>query len=782
MHTLENDVFQLVVHADHACFDLQPRQWPHPMLRGARLSAAYRAGGSRFEALSERWTPFDIQPERLWATAQGDLHALRVAIGPDEQGVSFEITFALPREAGLFLWKVAVRNTSQQAIFLDRITLLEAGERLNGGRVWLPSSAQPRHAWYSHGWQSWNYTAAYASDQGSRRTRLGLLEAPMYICDGTPQPSRPGHYSSDFFGALIDRGSRAGFLAGFLSQKQHFGSLEAFLEDRLALRMWANGDGTRVEPGGGVETDWAVIQVLDLDQPQPLDPFLDAAARENAVNVPREVLAGWCSWYYYYQKVTAEAVRQNLDTVQAVAPRLPLDLVQIDDGFEAQIGDWFDFHPGFPQGVAPLAEEIRSAGRTPGLWLAPFIVHPKSRLAAEHRDWLLRDRRGRLVRSGFNWNALTFALDLTVPAALEYACAVVDRAAHDWGYPYLKLDFLYAGGLAGSYCDPYLSRAQVLRRGLEALRAAAGPETTLLGCGVPLGTALGLFEAMRIGADVAGTWQPRYLGTSLFFGAEPHMPALRNGIQNTLTRAPMHGRWWINDPDCLLVRPDTDLTLAEVQSFATAIGMTGGSLLLSDDLPALPPERLRIAEVLLPVVGQRPQVLDLFDRETPARLRLDMGGAVGEWHVLALFNWEDEPRELLFHAADFRLPAVEYRLRSFWDGRVRNLPSGGSLNLGCVPPHGCVLLAARPVSTAPQYLGSDLHFSQGVEVSAWDAGPDSVRFALNLPPARQGWAVLWLPSAPRRVIVDGENTIWKKQDDAYLIPVKGTSRVEIILM
>lgn len=779
MHTLENDVFQLTVRPDSACFDLQPQAWPHPMLRGARLSAVYRAGGSRFEALNERWAPCSLQTERLWPTLQGELQGLRVVIGPDDQGVTFEITFALPREAGLFLWKVAVRNSSPQPIFLDRVTLLEAGERLNGGRLWLPSSAPPRHSWYSHGWQSWNYTATYASDQGSRRTRLGLLEAPMYICDGTPQPARPGHYSSDFFGALVERGSRAGFLAGFLSQMQHFGSLEAFLEDRLALRMWANGDGARIEPGGVVETDWAVIQVLDLDHPQPMDIFLEAAARENTAKVPRVVPSGWCSWYYYYQKVTAADVRQNLDAVKAMAAGLALDLVQIDDGFEAQIGDWFDFQPTFPQGVAPLAEEIRAAGCTPGLWLAPFIVHPKSRLAAEHPDWLLRDRRGRLVRSGFNWNALTLALDLTVPAALEYACAVIDRAAHEWGYPYLKLDFLYAGGLAGSYRDPHQSRAQVLRRGLEALRAAAGPETTLLGCGVPLGTALGLFEAMRIGADVAGVWRPRYLGTSLFFGAEPHMPALRNAIQNTLTRAPMHGRWWVNDPDCLLVRPDTTLTLAEVQSSATTIGMTGGSILLSDDMPALPPERLRIAEVLLPVVGQRPQVLDLFDRETPARLRLDLRGPAGEWHVLALFNWEDEPCELPLNAGEFQLPDVDYRLRSFWDGRVLNLPSGGSINLGQVPPHGCALLAVRPVGTAPQYAGSDLHFSQGVEVSAWDAGPDGVRFTLDLPPARAGWAALWLPSAPRRVIVDGEDSIWKKQDGVYLVPVKGASQVEI---
>ena len=112
-----------------------------------------------------------------------------------------------------------------------------------------------QRAFYSNGWQSWNWTATYGSHQPSRRTRLSILEAPMYINPTTPQPRGPGHYTADFFGVLADRDSRLGWLAGFLSQKQQFGALEGWLTDQPALRLWASGDSTRVEVGRDMITD-----------------------------------------------------------------------------------------------------------------------------------------------------------------------------------------------------------------------------------------------------------------------------------------------------------------------------------------------------------------------------------------------------------------------------------------------------------------------------------------------------------------------------------------------
>ena len=326
------------------------------------------------------------------------------------------------------------------------------------------------------------------------------------------------------------------------------------------------------------------------------------------------------------------------------------------------------------------------------------------------------------MRPGFVWNSLGAALDLTVPEALEYACKVVDVAVHEWGFPYLKLDFLYAAALRGFYHDRTRTRAQVLRNGMEALRRTVGEETVLLGCGVPLGSVLGLVQAMRIGADVSGTWKPTYFGISLPIRNEPHMPSARNSIQNILTRAALNRRWWVNDPDCLLVRPDSHLSLEEVQSLATAIGMTGGSVLLSDDMTTLPPDRMELAAALLPSIQQPVQVLDWIDAETPSKLRLDLQGATGSWYALAAFNWDDKARPVTLEARDFRLPEETYWVRSFWDDKVRQVKAGSPLFNGTLPAHAPLLLALRPCQTdQAQYLGSSLHISQGLEVEQWKA-------------------------------------------------------------
>jgi alpha-galactosidase len=415
----------------------------------------------------------------------------------------------------------------------------------------------------------------------------------------------------------------------------------------------------------------------------------------------------------------------------------------------------------------------------------PFILHPQARVVRQHPDWLLRDRWGIPVTAGFVWNRLTYALDLSVPAALDYACSVVKTATEVWGFPYLKLDFLYAGALAGKRRDETLTRAQVLRQACEAIRRSVGPETTLLGCGVPLGTALGLFEAVRIGADVSGDWAPAFLNHKRFFDPEPGMPSARNAIQNILTRATLHQRWWVNDPDCLLVRPDTHLSLPEVQTLATTIGMTGGSLLVSDDLPALPVERIRIAQVLLPPIDRRPVILDWFDSPTPSRLRLDLSDPDGHgWSLLAWFNWTEETVTVNLHLAEYGLdPEKEYLASSFWTEECQTTRDG-RLGPFSVPAHGVLLLRTtqKPAQARPAYVGSDLHLSQGFEMTGFEAEGRQVRVRLELPRKAEGVIRLALPFEPVKASQDGSPVAWKPMgEEIYQFQVKfdRTARLEV---
>jgi alpha-galactosidase len=267
---------------------------------------------------------------------------------------------------------------------------------------------------------------------------------------------------------------------------------------------------------------------------------------------------------------------------------------------------------------------------------------------------------------------------------------------------------------------------------------------------------------MRIGSDTARRWNPAFSGIETYIKAEPNLPSARNAIHNALTRAPLHRRWWVNDPDCLLLRPQTRLTLAEVQTAAAAISLTGGSMLLSDDLAALPPDRLRIAEVLLPVIDKRPRILDWLDSKTPRRLRLDLQNASGAWHLLARFNWKDQVRDLTVRLEEFDLdPQADYFAREFWSSELYRV-SAGTLSVQQVPAHGVALLAVRQIQESqPQYLGSDLHISQGLEVVGWQPAPGGLSLSLRRPGEARGHFDLSLPQPPKRAVWEGLPVDWE---------------------
>ena len=657
------------------------------------------------------------------------------------------------KHSGLF-WRLKIANISSESLLINRINLIEDSEL-----SLFENSLLTNIGFFSNGWQSWSHSGAYRRDDAMRRSRLVLLQNPMVVNPGTPLYRQRGKFSSDFFGVLADLDSRRGWIFGFLSQRQHFGTISADTRGAPRISMWANGDLARLDPQAEIYTDWAACFEINIDDPEPLMPYLSAVAQENNVGEIPEAISGWCSWYHYYQSVTAADIEKNLEVLKQNESNLPLTLVQIDDGFQKQVGDWFEFSKGFPEGVSPLAKEIKHKGYRPGLWLAPFIVHPKSDLYREHPEWLLRDYGGKPVNAGFGWGSLTAALDLTNPQALEYACKVVRTAVQEWGFSYIKLDFLYAAALPGKYTDDRLTRAQVMYQSMRALRNAAGDETYLLGCGLPLGSAIGIVDAMRIGADVSGTWTPQFKKFGFPFKSEPHMPSVRNAIQNTLTRAFMHDVWWVNDPDCLLVRPETELTDVELQSLASAIALTGGALLISDDVSKLPADRIKLTAALLPPIGKRAQVMDWIESTTPQYLRLDLNHCIGNWHLAAFFNWKDTPQKVSITPENFSLEDREYLVSSFWESNSWKRFIHTPLYQATLAPHACVVLKIQLPRPGSMYIGSNFHVSQGLEVKDWDDSLHALHIKLDIEHVAQGHIDLKLNTPPRSAVIQPDKKV-----------------------
>jgi 2-hydroxy-3-keto-5-methylthiopentenyl-1-phosphate phosphatase len=296
-----------------------------------------------------------------------------------------------------------------------------------------------------------------------------------------------------------------------------------------------------------------------------------------------------------------------------------------------------------------------------------------------HPDW---------TREGW-----VYALDTSRQEVLRHLMRLA-AALTGMGFSYLKLDFLYVAAMQAIAYDPAVTRAGRLRRGLAAIREGAGDESFLLGCGSPLGAAVGLVDGMRIGPDVAPRWQIE--PSARIPGLEPTLPSAANSIRNVLTRSWMHRRLWLNDPDCLMVRcSDTQLSDAERSSLAGAIAASGGMLMFSDDIARLGPgeqQLLRETLALAREVDDGPgpgtaRAIGLLDAPAPA-------GLVGRSESAAfafLLNWDDESRELHRTLRDALPTAGPLPPRSALGTAAFETDAEGFVRAS-LAPHGSVLL------------------------------------------------------------------------------------------
>jgi alpha-galactosidase len=240
--------------------------------------------------------------------------------------------------------------------------------------------------------------------------------------------------------------------------------------------------------------------------------------------------------------------------------------VQLDDGYESEIGDWLDVRPEFGS-LERLAGRITDAGMYAGIWIAPFMVGPDSALAKSHPDWMVPD-----VGAGRHWGQEMRILDVTKAGAAEYIRRVF-RTWVGWGFTFFKLDFLYAAAIPG---------LAHYRQGMQLIRDTVGPDATLLIGGAPLLPSIGLCDVMRVGPDVLPEQQNPQLD-------------LENTVRTTNLRSWMNGRLWLNDPDTIVARPEIE----EREAWAAHLMGYGGLRFSSDRLAELDARGLELTRRFL---------------------------------------------------------------------------------------------------------------------------------------------------------------------------------------
>lgn len=237
------------------------------------------------------------------------------------------------------------------------------------------------------------------------------------------------------------------------------------------------------------------------------------------------IVNGWCSWYYTHEYVTEDEIIRNAEFAARHLKSYGLQYVQIDAGYSRTYGDW-EGNERFPHGMKWLATRIRELGLKPGLWLAPYCIGEGTEVHEAHPEWLIHDLEGNVqlcgggaptAQFGLGYGVPSFmkklyGLDISHPAASNWMRRLFEMVAHDWGYEFIKIDFVEWTLLAAQrYHDPTFSKAAAYRKGLETIRLAIGPDRHLLDCG-PMNNTVGILDSARIELDLPHLTWDQYTG------------------------------------------------------------------------------------------------------------------------------------------------------------------------------------------------------------------------------------------------------------------------------
>lgn len=431
---------------------------------------------------------------------------------------------------------------------------------------------------------------------------------------------------------------------------------------------------------------------------------------------------GWTSWYYHYTNISDAIITTNLDAF--IKKNVPIDIFQIDDGWQAAVGDWLHVNSKFPRGLRPIVDQIHAAGMRAGLWLAPLVAEKKSHLLAKHPEWVLRDVEGHPVPAGNSalWSGDFYGLDIDNEGLRQYLAQVFDTILNVWGFDLVKLDFLYGACLVPANGK---TRGTRMVETMDFLRSLVG-DKFILGCGVPIGPAMGRVDICRIGPDVGHEWAntlTRGLGMRETISTV-------TALENAIGRRHLSGQTFSNDPDVFFLRElsfahqkfdpflafqellhgkQIPLSSAEKQTLFLLNNIFGRLVFTSDDIQEYTADTWDLYASSFPLRDKRNLRVRLVG---PAPAFGEVGGcyeirfSIGDLHYWVWANLANE-------SVSITLPVAGFSRNDKALGYFHAI--GDSCTLA---PHSSVcLLQESPGEMA--LLGSESHLFPGSDILRW---------------------------------------------------------------
>ncbi|SHJ54598.1 alpha-galactosidase [Anaerobranca californiensis DSM 14826] len=443
--------------------------------------------------------------------------------------------------------------------FNQEITLLDF-------YVDIPFNFTPEDKVFLNGWQTWTE---------SEEVGIGEKYPPLFPLFNFLLSTYGDYKFSDYKNALnswsysyLRRGEDYTFI-GSLQEKDGFVKI-SFYPKEGKIRI--SKDVTGVNKGSGILT--LHFALFKGQREEVFSQYFDMLGYPLQVD---DRVFGWTSWYNYYTSISEKIILENLENFSK--GNVPIQIFQIDDGYQKQVGDWLEISDKFPNGMKYISDSIKEKGYKGGLWVAPFVCNKRSNIYKNNYHWVAKDSKGRPIKAGFNplWGGFFYALDFYNPEVQRYLEEVFHTIFHKWNFDMVKLDFLYAVTLLKGKNK---TKGEMMWEAMEFLRKCAG-DKLLLGCGVPLSSAYKLVDYCRIGGDVGLTWEDKFLKRIHY----RERVSTINSLKNTIGRRELNNRVFKNDPDVFIIREKNQkMSLNERKVLLYLNLLLGGLIFTSDNI------------------------------------------------------------------------------------------------------------------------------------------------------------------------------------------------------
>jgi len=447
-------------------------------------------------------------------------------------------------------------------------------------RIWIKEKMDfsDSDLFFANGYQSWTSSCEFGKNDcltgetpAAKISKLTYAMATVFSDYRFAEYGKQGRFHSYTYCYFRKKGERNITLYGSKSERQGYTVFSVDM-NKGEFKIAKDVEGLVLKAG----QEYEMFNVIRIDD--EFDAAFDKYFFDFVGTKEPKIkhLSGYTSWYNYFQKINEEIILRDLDGMDRAKDSV--NIFQVDDGYESAVGDWLvPDAKKFPHGMKYIADKIHDKGYLAGIWIAPFSAQTSSKVFKEHKDWFIKDSEtGKPLLGCPGWG-LAYTLDIYNPEAREYIAKFFDVFLNEWGYDMVKLDFLYSQCVQPRNGK---TRGEIMCDAVDFLRECCG-DKLILGCGVPLGTCMGIFDACRISCDANKAYNGDLLNR---IKINNEIPSCRFAINNAIFRNHLDGRAFCNDPDVFFLRDfNIKFTLEQKLLLGKINAICGNVLFVSDD-------------------------------------------------------------------------------------------------------------------------------------------------------------------------------------------------------